>query len=387
MNRKIVSAIAAISLLAAVGLFTPARANNTGDKLDISVSAKSAILIEAGTGRVLYEKDADTPRPIASTTKLMTALVVLENAGLEDTVTVTAESQGVEGTSMYLRTGDELTVRELLYGLMLESGNDAAVALAIHVAGSVESFAALMNERAASLGLENTHYVNPHGLTAEGHQSSARDLAKLMAFCMENPIFARISSTKTVKTGGRSLKNHNKLMWSYEGMLAGKTGYTKAAGRTLVTCAERDGLRLICATLNDRDDWDDHVKLYDAAFERWEMRECVSAGEIMARVPVISGVSDSAEAVAARSVKVVCEKDGEIDVRVLTPEFVYAGVKAGERAGEIEILSAGAVIDTVELEFGSDVERDDTQKLRFLERIRRSIGWKRGFKSSYLPRG
>lgn len=260
--KRIISAIAASSFLAAFTVL--------GVDAAPSVSARSAILIEASTGTVMYEKNPDERLLIASTTKLMTALVALENASLSEVVEVAPECEGVEGSSMYLKAGDKLTMRELLYGLMLESGNDAAVAVACHISGGVEGFVKLMNQRAQSLGLENTHFANPHGLNAEGHYSSARDLAKIMAEGMKNPLFAEIATTKTITFGARTYTNHNKLMWSYEGMEAGKTGFTKKAGRTLVTCACRDGLRLICVTLNDGDDWNDHAALYDMAFGAWD---------------------------------------------------------------------------------------------------------------------
>lgn len=381
MIKKAIPLIAASLIMAAVGVFTPAAAARETDSLDFSLSAKSAILMEASTGLVLYEKDADTPRPIASTTKLMTALIVLENAGLDEVVSITPESVGVEGTSMDLQAGDTLTVRELLYGLMLESGNDAAVALAVHTAGSVEKFVALMNERASGLGLSNTHYVNPHGLTAEGHESSARDLARLMAICMENPVFAQIASTRTMSCGDRLFKNHNKLMWSYEGMAAGKTGYTKAAGRTLVTCAQRDGLRLICVTLNDGDDWEEHTRMYDAAFERWEMRTCVFAGEVVAHVPVIAGTAGSVGAAASRSIKVLVRRGEETETRAVTPDFLYAQVRAGDRVGFVEILRDGEVIGTVELVAVGDVEREKGRTEGPFEWLKRRIEWKKGSRS------
>lgn len=373
MVKKLISLIAAMSVSAAIGVFAPVPAKAAGEWPE--VSALSAVLMEAGTGQVLFEKDADTPRPIASVTKLMTALVVLENASLTETVTVTKAAEGVEGTSLYLKAGDTLTVRELLYGLLLESGNDAAVALAVHVAGSVEAFVGLMNDKAAKLGMGNTHYVNPHGLTAEGHQSTARDLAVLMARCVEDPVFVQIASTEHITVAGRCLHNHNKLLESFEGMVAGKTGYTKAAGRTLVTCAQRDGLRLICVTLNDGDDWDDHAALYEAGFAAFERKICVRAGEVLAAVPVISGVEDKAAVRAQRSVSVFCRKGDEITTRLCLPAFVYADVKAGDVLGRLEVLRNGEVIDTVELAAVRDIRRDRDQELTFWEKCKRSLGW------------
>ncbi len=346
---KIISAIAACSLMAAFTVFD-ARA-------DVSVSARSAILMEASTGTVIFEKDPDERMLIASTTKLMTALVALENASLDEVVTVPAECVGVEGSSMYLKAGEELTMRELLYGLMLESGNDAAVAVATHVSGSVEGFVRLMNDRAASLGLENTHFVNPHGLNAEGHYSSARDLAKIMAEGMKNPLFAQIATTKSISFGARTYSNHNKLMWSYEGMEAGKTGFTKKAGRTLVTCAERDGLRLICVTLNDGDDWRDHTALYDMGFELWQAKKIAGEGETVGRVPVISGTAPFVAVRPERALTVAAPMDMELETRMELPDFVYAGVRAGDRAGTITVTGGGRVLARAELVYAGSVAR------------------------------
>ncbi len=365
--KRLLSATAAIALVAAFTV--PARAEG-----EVSVSAKSAILLEANTGQVLYEKNPDERMQIASTTKLMTALVALENSSLDDIVEVDPAAQGVEGSSMYLRAGERLTMRELLYGLMLESGNDAAVAVACHISGGVQEFSKLMNERAESLGLENTHYVNPHGLTEEGHYSSARDLALLMAEAMNNSLFAQLASTRSISFGDRTFKNHNKLMWSYEGMLSGKTGYTEAAGRTLVTCAERDGMRLICVTLRDGDDWNDHVALYDMAFGRWKLVRLASAGEVAARVPVVSGLADSVPVAARESVCLLVDKAAEVELVPELPPFVYADVTAGERAGSLVALLDGEEAARAELYFAEDVGKDESVKLSGMDFLKRLFG-------------
>ena len=221
----------------------------------MDVSAEACILMEAATGRVLYEKEADSRSLIASTTKIMTALIVCEQCNVLDRMQIPKEAVGVEGSSMYLREGEVLTLQELLYGLMLSSGNDAAVALAIYCGGTVEGFVQLMNDKAHRLGLTGTHFENPNGLDSPGHYSTARDLAILAAYATKNPIFVQTVSTRNIKVGQRSLTNHNKLLWRVEGADGIKTGFTKAAGRTLVSSAIRDGRRLICVTLNDGNDW------------------------------------------------------------------------------------------------------------------------------------
>ena len=234
----------------------------------VQLSAAAAILMDADSGEILFEKDAGRCMRIASTTKIMTALVALERAKLTDTITVTA-SHMVEGSSMYLKPGETVTVEELLYGLMLCSGNDAALALA-DCCGGLDAFVQAMNEKAAALGMKDTSFANPNGLDDENHYSTAQDMAVLAAYAAEDPTFRRICSTKTATVGGRSMTNHNKLLRQIEGCIGMKTGYTKAAGRTLVSCAERQGRRLVAVTLCDGNDWADHKTLYEMGFAAYE---------------------------------------------------------------------------------------------------------------------
>ena len=230
----------------------------------LEVSATAAVLMDADTGQILYDKAGTRQMRIASTTKIMTALVALEQGALDDTVTVGPQHMA-EGSSMYLRTGETVRVEELLYGLLLCSGNDAALALT-ECAGGLEPFVARMNEKAAALGMVDTSFANPNGLDAEGHYSTARDMAVLAAAAMEDPTFRRICSSKTAAVGQRTMENHNRLLRQVEGCVGLKTGYTKAAGRTLVSCAERDGCRLVAVTLCDGDDWTDHAAMYEYGF-------------------------------------------------------------------------------------------------------------------------
>ena len=230
----------------------------------VSTSAVSAVLYDADTGEMLYTKDADRRCLIASTTKVMTALVVLDCAQLSDTVKITAAHM-VEGSSMYLKPGEEVTVEELLYGLLLCSGNDAALALA-DACGGLETFVQKMNDKAAALGMEHSHFENPNGLDGESHYSTARDMALLMAAAAEDPTFCRICGAKTAVVGSRTMTNHNRLLKELNGCVAGKTGYTKAAGRTLVSCCQRQGRRLVAVTLCDGNDWADHAALYEFGF-------------------------------------------------------------------------------------------------------------------------
>ena len=207
-----------------------------------AVSACSAVVM-AESGEVLYSKNEDEKLPVASTTKIMTAIVVIENCKLDDSVLITADSCNIEGSSMYLKAGEKYTVRQLLQGMMLVSGNDAAHALALHAAGSVDGFALLMNQKCKELAMQNTNFVNPHGLSENNHYSSAEDMAKLMVYCMENEAFSKLTVLKSVKIGENSFVNHNKLLYTCPGCVGGKTGYTMAAGRCLVSVCEREGGR------------------------------------------------------------------------------------------------------------------------------------------------
>lgn len=272
----------AAAILAAVVLLIPVCAAP-------QTSAQSCILMDADTGRVLYESRADVQSLIASTTKIMTALVVLEHLNPQTEFQIPKEATGIEGSSMYLQPGEILTVQDLLCGMMLHSGNDAAVALALACAGSVAEFVDLMNLKAQKIGLKNTHFENPNGLDGKAHYSTARDLAKLTCEALQNETFAKIVATKTTTAAGRSLTNHNRLLWSCDGCIGVKTGYTKAAGRILVSAAERFGRRLIAVTICDGNDWNDHKQLYDYGFSLLENKQIICAGEAVAQLPQLGG--------------------------------------------------------------------------------------------------
>ena len=344
-----------------------------------SNSAVSAVLIDADNGTVLYEDNADEQMLIASTTKILTALVVLENCGSDESVRIKKEYTNVEGSSMYLQEGDELTVRELLYGLLLASGNDAAVALACYAGGSAGGFASMMNERAFQIGCRDSSFKNPHGLDEDGHYSTARDLAHITEAAMENKLFCEIVSTKSVTIKGRTYRNHNKLLWNYEGALGVKTGYTKSAGRSLVSSAERNGLRLICVTLNDPDDWTDHENLYNWAFSEYK-RVTVSYGDTdIEPVPVISGEQEFVRIRADGFYSCTIPKEDSVDISVYLPKFVYAGVDEGEQAGLVAVKYDGAIVGRIPLYYAEEVALDKTVPLTVLEKI----GWSWFFANRY----
>ena len=296
-----------------------------------SVSAQHYILLDADTGEVVCEHSADTRSLIASTTKIMTAVVVLEHCALDMPYTVAPEATKVEGSSMYLKPGETLTVEELLYGMMLHSGNDAAVALALACSDSVPEFVDLMNLKAQQLGLKNTHFENPNGLDGETHYSTAADLAKLTRYALGIDAFRRIVSTKTITTAGRSLSNHNRLLWTVDGAIGVKTGYTKAAGRILVSAAERMGRRLICVTINDGNDWNDHAALYDYGFSRYTEREAICAGAPVAELPLMDGTT----AVLAAQEAFTCAlaENEQVSVSPLYPRAAFSCGENGTFAG------------------------------------------------------
>ena len=334
-----------------------------------ALSAEKAIVLDAATGRALYEKHADDRSLIASTTKIMTALIICQRCNVLDRVKIPAEAVGVEGSSMYLKEGEVLTVQELLYGLMLRSGNDAAEALAIYCGGTVEGFAELMNDKARELGLKDTHFVNPHGLDSPGHHSTARDLAVLSAYAMADPIFARTVGAKSVTVGERVLTNHNKLLWQLPGCEGIKTGYTKAAGRILVSSASREGRRLICVTINAPDDWNDHKALLEDGFSRYEVRRIVEAGEVLGYRHILGGDGTAVPLIAAEEFSYALA-EGEEPELVLSPQsFSYAPVRSGEEEGVAYVVLEGEVIGQIPLVWGSSMDMKQEKERTWLSRL------------------
>lgn len=254
-------------------------------------SAKAAITIEAQTGISLYEKNADEQLPMASTTKIMTALVALENADINKTFTVSENACKVEGTQIGLLAGDQISLNDLLHMLMMKSANDAAQTIAENISGSLEAFAELMNERAKQMGLTHTHFENPHGLPSDNHYTTARELALISAEALKNDTFAQIVSTKKKKLDyhGLVIENSNRLLSSYEYTTGVKTGFTKAAGRCLVTSAKKDGVTLINVTLDDGNDWQDHTEMFEEGFRRVSSYTLYEAGQYSVTVPVLNG--------------------------------------------------------------------------------------------------
>ena len=357
--KRIIAGTAA-ALLAAV-LFLPQTAR--------AVSARSAIVLDAVSGRVLYEKDPDRQSLIASTTKIMTALIVCRRCNVLDRMRIPAEAVGIEGSSMYLREGEILTVQELLYGLMLSSGNDAAVALAIYCAGTVEGFVELMNDEARLLGLKDTHFENPNGLDAPGHHSTARDLSVLAAYAMEDPVFRKTVSSRTVTVGERCLRNHNKLLWLVEGADGVKTGYTKAAGRILVSSATRSGRRIVAVTIADPDDWTDHQKLLEEGFSRYSMRQVVREGQYVGAVEVAGGGDAKVSVYAAEDYHYALGPDEQIRLVLPGPGFVYAPVAEGGDAGVVYATLQGKAVGKIPVRYGKTVERAPEEPKNIFQKL------------------
>jgi D-alanyl-D-alanine carboxypeptidase (penicillin-binding protein 5/6) len=335
------------------------------------ISARSCVLVHCGDGRMLYSKNADAKMLIASTTKIMTAIVVIENCPLDGKVEIKPEWCGAEGSSMYLKAGSEYTVRELLEGMMLVSGNDAAVALACRTAGSVDAFAKLMNEKAAALGMTDSSFKNPNGLDEKGHFSTARDMAKLAQYCMENADFRSVVALKSVKIGSLTFVNHNKLLWNCPGCIGVKTGYTMAAGRTLVSCCQRDGMRCVCVTLSDPDDWADHAALYAWAYKNYGYRTVIGR-DMALSLPVVSGTETAVAIRPDREVKLFLSAEARVSYYVELPRFVFGGVESGAAAGRIRVLVDGKPAAEAELVYGETVPpgaRETASSWTWLERL------------------
>lgn len=313
------------------------------------VSAQSAVVLTADTGAVLFEKDGHTPRPVASTTKIMTALLALEAAQEQGDplVDLTQEMVAVEGSSMGLQAGDSISLTGLAAGMLLASGNDAANAAALYLEGSLESFAARMNQRAAALGMEDTHFVTPSGLDGEdaqglAHLSTAYDMALLARAALEDQAFRQLCSSPSLAVAFAepvkrvTYTNHNKLLTQYPGCVGVKTGFTKEAGRCLVSAAERDGALLIAVTLNAPNDWEDHTALLDYGFSQVEPYQ-LAGGDVRLTVPVVGSPVEvmSLRGSNGGEVTLPLGQGAQVERVVRVPKFLYAPVEAGEQVGEI----------------------------------------------------
>jgi len=338
-----------------------------------SVAAQGAILIDTNSGDIIFELNARKRMPMASTTKIMTAITAIESGVPLDTiVTITKPMTGAEGSSIYLYEGERFALHDLIYALLLNSANDAAEAIAVSVAGSVEKFADMMNEKVRELGLGDTNFMNPHGLDAELHYTTAYDLAKISAYALENEIFLAIAGDQNHviypknpdgtdnKSGARFLKNHNKMLRLYKDSIGVKTGFTKRSGRCLVSAAERDGTRLVAVTLNASDDWNDHIEMLNYGFDNYRMVELCKEGEYKFEVNIVNGckINSAGKKEKKESVNIItCEniqtataslpkeiKREDIKYTIELPRFVYAPIKKGDIVGKMVFMRGDRIV-------------------------------------------
>lgn len=361
MNKRFVTIVIVLILQ-----FVLLPANNDIDAVgSINISAKSAILIDATTGKVLYEKNADQRMQMASTTKIMTTLLAIESGNLDEYFTVDPNAIKVEGSSMGLVEGDQVTMRTLCYGMMLPSGNDAANATAVKIAGSIDNFAKLMNQRAKEIGMTNTNFVTPSGLDdyTDKHYSTSRDMALLTQHALQNPTFKEICSTQKaeLKYGNppytRWLYNSNKLLKSYHGTIGVKTGFTDKAKRCLVSACERDGVTLICVTLNAPNDWNDHKTLYDYGFSLVQKVE-IPIDNMNMMVNVVGGKREIAfvKQVTPATITMFSNNMSNVEKKIYLPRFIYAPVKKGDIVGRADYIIDGKVVQTIPIISDEDVD-------------------------------
>lgn len=347
---------------------------------EISLSAKSAIIINALTNEVVYEKNAYEKRGMASTTKIMTALLAIEKGDLQKTYVAQDEDVRIEGTSIGLKGGDKITLETLVCGMLLESGNDAANVTARVIGQSREKFVSLMNKKAEEIGMENTHFENPSGLTADGHFSTAYDMALLGSFAIKNKQFRDIGSLSSLRVSygnpeyQRTFKNHNKLLNSVEGAFGIKTGFTKASGRCLVSAAERDGVTLVAVTLSAPDDWNDHKKLFEYGFEKVKVYETeFNTDEI--KIDVV-GSDNKSIGVKLKEQLTYTALNEEINPEtvILCDNFLYSGVKKGDRVGCVRVFSGDGRFlcesDLISTENAPINFMEKEKRLSFFDRIK-----------------
>ncbi len=342
----------------------------------LSVSSASAVLYEPQSKRVLFEKNADERRPMASTTKLMTALVAMEHLNADAVITVPETAVLVEGSAMGLRGGDRLTVRDALAGLLLSSGNDAANVLALSVSDSLPSFAVLMNNKAAALGMSRSVFVTPSGLDADDHASTARDMAVLGAAVLKQPLLSQLCASKyasvTINDVTTSVSNHNRLLWLYKDAIGMKTGFTKKSGKCLVSAAKRNGVTLIVASMNGGDYWNDHMSLYEYGFSRTVSVE--PALPALPSVTVCGGVADTVDLTGEQPEAAVLlrEEAEQITYEWELPRFVWAPIRHGDTLGTLRYRVGERMLAEIPLTAATSVAERAPQP--FLKKWRKQLG-------------
>lgn len=318
------------------------------------LSAKSCVVLDVLKNEIVYEKNGEAPMLFASTTKIMTAMVALELYDVDTVVKVKDEWTGIEGSSMYLKPGESVSVLELLYGLMLNSGNDAAVALASIYNGSPKDFVTLMNAKAIEIGAFKTFFENPNGLDGKNHKTTAEDLAVIAAEALKNPVFRKIAGTQSIKIGDRYFSNHNKLLRLDENIIGIKTGFTKKAGRCLVSAYEDGGRQYIIVTLNAPDDWNDHLSLYRQYGKCGTVKELVKS-TFEAEIPV-AGTGKTVTVCSRSGFSASVLPEERVEIKVRGPRFIYGNREKGDKYGEISIFLDGKCIKNIDLIYKDNVK-------------------------------
>ena len=338
--------------------------NHIGGLAQGETSARAACILEQETGRVLFAHDMHARLPMASTTKVMTALLAIEQGNLSDQVTCSENAFGVSGTSIYLQLGETLTLKQLLLGLMLSSGNDASVAIAEHIGGSLDAFVAMMNKRAGEIGAVNTHFANPHGLPDENHYTTAYDLALIAREAMNNGVFREIVSTKKAsipwegRAYDRQLSNKNRLLSEYPGATGVKTGFTSKAGRCLVFGAQQDGLEMIGAVLGCSDWFDEAARLMDGCFETYSMVRVLGPTLSAGRMAVTDGEKESCALCVMEALDVPLALGEAAQVILDVPQSICAPVYPGMHVGTAKVVVGGEVYGVGEVVASERVDAD-----------------------------
>lgn len=336
------------------------------------IPSESAVVIDQRTDRILYAKNIDEEKAMASTTKIMTAIVAIENGDLDDIVTISENAAGIEGSSIYLEEGEQLTLKELLYGLMLRSGNDAAYAIGEHIGGgNIENFIDMMNRKAEEVNANNTHFTNPHGLDHEKHYTTARDLAKITSNAMENKTFKKIVSTKKTTISwpnhewNRSLQNKNKMLWNYNGGNGVKTGYTSKAGKCLVSSALQNDMQLISVVLKANDIWKESSDILDYSFEKYNPYTIVKKDDYLQSISVENGGKDRIKTYSSKDI-IIPVSEGELDeldIRIDLPKKIEAPVIKEQIIGKLEIFIHGEKIDSTDIYVKENIEHKSPKNM------------------------
>jgi serine-type D-Ala-D-Ala carboxypeptidase (penicillin-binding protein 5/6) len=358
MRSKAITFIAAVLFIV-----TPAAMGATAP---LDVTAKSAIVIEAATGKVLYEKNANDRRYPASTTKIMTLITALETGNMNDIVTASKAASTTEGSSLWLTEGESLSMLDMSYGMMLVSGNDATVAIAEHIAGSVPAFAQLMTDKAQAIGATHTHFTNSSGLPDVNHYTTAADMAKITAYGYQLPLFATIVSTKEKimpwqgQQHPRDLFNENRMLWLYDGANGAKTGYTEDAGRCLVSAAKRDGVQLIAVVFDSERMWDDSIAMLNYSFKQIHSQPIIQQGDILKTVKVVDGKDKAVLPLYAQDgvvIPVSGDDEGDFTTVMDVPDKVNAPIEEGQTVGQIKVLYQNKEVGSTNLVAHDSVEK------------------------------